>query len=98
FFGMVGALLFVPGLVICLYMSAMRLFAANYALGDRPLFLFGVILAVLGFQMLAIGLLGEIISFSQARKTKPYAIREVVRKQADAAPSSQRSDVASTNK
>jgi hypothetical protein len=80
FFGMIGSLLFLPGFLICLYMGVMKLMSKAYSLGDRPLFLFGVILTVLGFQVLAIGLLGEIISFSQVRRKKPYAIREVVRK------------------
>jgi len=85
FFGVAGVLLFVPGFLICLVMSILRI-AGQISLGDRPLFLFGVILAVLGFQVFAIGLLGEIISFSQSSKSKPYAIREVVRKQGKGAP------------
>ena len=60
-------------------MSMQRILYAQ-ALGDRPLFLFGVILTVLGFQVLAIGLLGEIISFSHAARHQSFAIREVVRK------------------
>ena len=81
FFGAIGAVLFVPGFLVCLFMTIQRLFF-EVPLGDRPLFLFGVILTVLGFQVLAIGLLGEIISFSMAARKKPYAIREVVRKAA----------------
>jgi len=81
FFGAVGCTLLVPGLLICLYLSGLKIFTSA-SLGDRPLFLFGVILTVLGFQILAIGLLGEIISFSQAARKKPYAIREVNRKEA----------------
>jgi glycosyltransferase involved in cell wall biosynthesis len=79
FFGVIGGFLLVPGILICAVLSIQRLLGL-IALGDRPLFLFGVILTVLGFQILAIGLLGEIISFSHASRHKSYAVREVVRK------------------
>jgi glycosyltransferase involved in cell wall biosynthesis len=83
FFGVIGGLLFVPGFLICLYLTILKIFT-NAQLGNRPLFLFGVILAVLGFQVTAIGLLGEIISFSQATRRRPYAVKEIVRREGTA--------------
>ena len=98
FFGLVGGLLFGIGLLICLYLAGMRLFGGE-ALADRPLLLLGVLLIAVGFQTLVIGLLGELITFAHAAKHKPYAIREVVRKQpgdaAAGAPESGAPDAAS---
>jgi len=76
FFGFVGSALFVPGFVICTYLSALRIFAGE-ALAERPLFLLGVLLVALGVQILAIGLLAEVITYSQASRTKPYVVHEV---------------------
>ncbi|MGH7161877.1 MAG: glycosyltransferase, partial [Planctomycetota bacterium] len=71
FFGLIGAAVFVVGVGICVWVSFERLFL-GVALGERPLFLLGVLLAALGFQTLALGLLGELITFSQAAQSKPY--------------------------
>ena len=79
FFGVAGSLLLLPGILICAYVSVQKIVYAE-GLGDRPLFLLGVVMTVLGFQILAIGLLGEIISFSHAARHQSFAIREVVRK------------------
>jgi glycosyltransferase involved in cell wall biosynthesis len=79
FFGLIGGALFAVGLVICLYLSALKIFG-NAVLAERPLLLLGVLLVAVGFQTLALGLLGELISFSQAARTKPYAVREIVRR------------------
>ena len=43
----------------------------------RPLLLLGVLLMVLGVQILGFGLVGEIIIFSQARNLKEYRIEHV---------------------
>ena len=43
----------------------------------RPLLLLGVLLIVLGVQILGFGLVGEIIIFSQARNLKEYRIARV---------------------
>ncbi len=85
FFGLVGGMLFGIGLLICLYLTALKVFGGE-AIGDRPLLLMGVLLVAVGFQTLAIGLLGELITFAHAAKHKPYTIREVVRKQPEPAP------------
>ena len=49
------------------------------ALADRPLLLLGVLLIVLGVQITSIGLLGEIIIFTQARNLRDYRVAEVIR-------------------
>jgi hypothetical protein len=48
-------------------------------LGDRPALLLSSLLVVLGLQLFAIGLLGELIIFTHARDIKDYQVAEVVR-------------------
>jgi len=43
----------------------------------RPLLLLGVLMIVLGVQILGFGLVGEIIIFSQARNLKEYRIERI---------------------
>ncbi|HEU5442714.1 MAG TPA: hypothetical protein VFU61_02750 [Steroidobacteraceae bacterium] len=48
-------------------------------LADRPALLLSSLLVVLGLQLFALGLLGELIIFTHARDIKDYQIEEVVR-------------------
>jgi len=48
-------------------------------LADRPALLLASLLAVLGLQLFAIGLLGELIIFTHARHIKDYQVDEVIR-------------------
>jgi hypothetical protein len=48
------------------------------AIGDRPILLLGTLLIVLGVQVFAIGLLGEIIIFTHAKDIKEYTIDQVI--------------------
>jgi len=81
FFGVIGAVLFGVGLVLTGYLTVERLLGLT-GLAGRPLFLLGVLLTAFGFQILALGLLGEIVSFSDAARSKPFRVREVIRKTA----------------
>jgi len=74
FFGLIGSALFGVGLSINLYLTVIRLM--GNAIGDRPLLLLGVLLMVLGIQTFAIGLVGEIIIFTHAKKIKEYNIEQ----------------------
>jgi hypothetical protein len=47
-------------------------------LADRPLLILGVLLLVLGFQIVSIGLLGELIVFTHARKMRGYTVEQVL--------------------
>jgi hypothetical protein len=75
FFGLIGTALFGVGGIINGYLALYRLLGFG-GIADRPLLLLGVILMVLGVQTLSIGLLGEIIIFTHARKIKEYNIEE----------------------
>ncbi|MFY9327583.1 MAG: glycosyltransferase family 2 protein [Georgfuchsia sp.] len=58
-FGGVGLWMLVPGTGICAYLALLKLFGEN--IGGRPLLLLGVMLVLMGAQLIAIGLLGEIL-------------------------------------
>lgn len=73
FFGLIGASLFGTGFLISLSLSVQWLVAMG-SLADRPLLILGVLLMVLGVQTGSIGLLGELIIFTHARKMKDYAV------------------------
>jgi glycosyltransferase involved in cell wall biosynthesis len=83
FFGVLSLLLAVPGLAITIYLGIYRLLGLG-PIAQRPLLLLGVLLMVLGIQLLSIGLIGEIIVFTHARKLREYRIAEVIRRPAEA--------------
>jgi hypothetical protein len=76
FFGMVGASTFGIGVVFLLYLIVARLFF-DQALADRPALLLSSLLVVLGLQLFALGLLGELIIFTHAKNIKDYQVDEV---------------------
>ena len=78
FFGMIGGLLFVIGLVILTYLSILRLFY-NILIGGRPLLLLGILLLILGFQFLSIGLIGEIFVNLSQEKEDVYNIKRILK-------------------
>ena len=78
FFGLIGTGLFGVGLVICLVLTVQKILGLA-ALADRPLLILGVLLMVLGFQTGSIGLLGEMIIFTHAKRLKDYTIEKILR-------------------
>jgi hypothetical protein len=50
-----------------------------HPLADRPALLLSSLLVVLGMQLFALGLLGELIIFTHARDIKDYQVDEVIR-------------------
>jgi glycosyltransferase involved in cell wall biosynthesis len=79
FFGLVGLLSFLPGLLICSYLVIAR-FVANQPLADRPLFLLGILLTMVGIQFVSLGLLAEIQmrTYYESVNKSTYAIRRVL--------------------
>jgi glycosyltransferase involved in cell wall biosynthesis len=77
FFGMVGVTLFGVGALIILYLVTGRLFF-DQPLADRPALLLSSLLVVLGLQLFALGLLGELIIFTHAGSLKDYQVAEIV--------------------
>jgi glycosyltransferase involved in cell wall biosynthesis len=77
FFGMAGVSTFTIGLIITLILVAQRLLFGQ-ALADRPALLLSTLLVVLGLQLFAIGLLGELIIFTHAKDIKDYKVDRVI--------------------
>jgi hypothetical protein len=74
FFGAVGMIFVGMGMALLLYLSIQRFFGI-VPLGERPvLLLVSVLLVVLGGQAASVGLIGEILAFTQGRNIKEYAV------------------------
>jgi len=77
FFGLIGSTLFGLGALSTLYLVAERVFF-DVALADRPALILSSLLIVLGIQIIAIGLIGEIIIFTHAKDMKEYKIDRII--------------------
>jgi hypothetical protein len=77
FFGMIGAITLAIGSALILYMVTGRLFF-DEALANRPALLLSSLLVVLGLQLFALGLLGELIIFTHAGGMKDYQVDRVI--------------------
>ena len=76
-FGLWGLAALLAGLVISGWL-VVDWFFGRTSLSNRPLFLGGIFLVIVGIQFISIGLLGEMITKSQ-RSSEEYAIREFIR-------------------
>lgn len=77
FFGMVGITTFGVGVIWTLILVVQRLFFEQ-ALADRPALLLASLLIVMGLQVFALGLLGELIIFTHAKNLKDYQVAEII--------------------
>ena len=75
-FGFVGLLFLSAGLLINAYLAV--IWFLGEPLSNRPLLLLGVLLMVLGFQVLTTGLIGEMITFKNFRRSDSYSVRSTV--------------------
>ncbi len=73
-FGAVGLLFLAAGFGIDLYLAIQWMGGAT--LSNRPLLLLGVLLMLLGIQVLTTGLLGEMITFKNFRRPESYSVKE----------------------
>jgi glycosyltransferase involved in cell wall biosynthesis len=77
FFGMVGVTTFAVGALAVTWLVVERLFFGQ-ALAERPALLLASLLVVLGLQLFALGLLGELLIFTHARTIKDYQIERII--------------------
>ena len=77
FFGMIGSFMFVCGGILFTYPIVERLFF-EVALANRPVFVIAALMIVLGVQVFALGLIGELIIFTHAKNTKEYNIEKII--------------------
>jgi hypothetical protein len=74
FFGLIGSVLAGVGGIALAVMFVQRLY--GQPLSDRPLMLLAVLLATLGVQAIALGLVGEMIVHFNASRRRGYRLRE----------------------
>lgn len=77
FFGLIGSATFAVGALLMLFIVVERL-STGVPLAERPALLLSSLLVVLGAQLFALGLLGELIIFTHAGQIKEYTIEEII--------------------
>lgn len=77
FFGTLGALFAGLGGFIVTALLVTKIVRPESDLYGRPLFLLGVLLLVLGVQIIGFGLVGEIIIYTNARNLRQYRIERI---------------------
>jgi glycosyltransferase involved in cell wall biosynthesis len=77
FFGMIGVATSSLGLLELLFLIVERI-AFHAPLADRPALLLASLLIVLGVQMFALGLLGELVIFTHSGGSKDYKVDRVI--------------------
>lgn len=83
-FGGIGAGLTALGVLINIYMT-IQWFIGDRPIGDRPLLILGVLLMIVGIQLLTIGLLAELLVSSIQQRADPLDnVRSVIRHNQDA--------------
>jgi glycosyltransferase involved in cell wall biosynthesis len=93
FFGMIGVAVFAVGMLQLLYLLFDRIYFRS-PLADRPALLLASLLIVLGVQIFALGLLGELIIFTHAGSSKDYKVDRVIHYTAASAGTPESSDAA----
>lgn len=76
FFGSVGAAFSFLGFFVLAWLTYQK-FTGPEGLYNRPAFLFGVMMLVLGVQIIGFGLVGEIIIYTQAKNIREYRIERI---------------------
>ena len=77
FFGGFGFAVLALGELATLWLVADKLFW-GVPLADRPALILSTLMVVLGLQIIAVGLIGEIITFTYARDLKDYKVERLV--------------------
>jgi len=73
-FGGVGLAFAFVGFVCLAYLTL--IWFQGHSIGTRPLLLLGVLLVLVGVQLVSTGLLGEMIGATDARSKPHYVVRE----------------------
>jgi glycosyltransferase involved in cell wall biosynthesis len=79
FFGKWGLLIFIPGLIINIYMLILKILGQD--IWGRPLLILGILLVVAGFQMITSGIIAELVmrTYYESQQKKPYRVSNIYR-------------------
>jgi glycosyltransferase involved in cell wall biosynthesis len=79
FFGPVGIMSSIIGLLISLYLSMQKIFFGR-SIASRPLLLLGVLLIIVGIQLIGMGLLGEMLVrvYHESQRKPIYVIKKIL--------------------
>jgi hypothetical protein len=77
FFGGIGFAVLALGGLVTLWLVAVRL-VWGVPLADRPALILSTLMIVLGLQIISVGLIGEIITFTWAKELKDYRVERLV--------------------
>jgi glycosyltransferase involved in cell wall biosynthesis len=77
FFGTIGFLVASIGVIFLAILLVQRI-VFSVGLADRPALLLSSLMLVLGVQIFALGLIGELVIFTHAAQLKEYAVRSVI--------------------
>lgn len=82
-FGFWGMLCGISGFAILIHLAYIKIFH-NISIWGRPLLLLGILLMLIGLQLLAMGLLGEMLSriYRETAGRPTYAVRKILQKSA----------------
>jgi glycosyltransferase involved in cell wall biosynthesis len=69
FFGLLGLVSFTGGFVIIAYLTILKFFD-GFPISNRPLFLVGILLTIVGTQFISLGLIAEMITKTSAEKSE----------------------------
>jgi hypothetical protein len=75
-FGLLGLLSFSVGMVVLLYLAVVRIFFLQ-SIGNRPMTLLGILLTMLGVQLVTSGLLAELVvrTYYESQGKPIYTVR-----------------------
>jgi len=76
-FGGIGLLLFLVGLIINAYLATLKFLGQGIA--DRPLLWLGILLIVVGLQIISTGLIGEMIASMSGKSAHSYIIKKILK-------------------
>jgi hypothetical protein len=76
FFGALGITLSALGFIILVYLSSAKVFFNQGGLADRPLFFFGILLIIVGFQLFMSGFIAELVT-RNAPDRNDYKIEKI---------------------
>jgi glycosyltransferase involved in cell wall biosynthesis len=79
-FGLAGIISGTLGFLVCAWLAVQKL-AFGEDIGSRPMLMLGILLIVVGVQLLSLGLVADVVSrtYHESQRKPPYYVREVIR-------------------